>query len=77
MKSISENSKITIGLLVAVIGGIVWVSKMYFLAESNASVLEKVQQKQEIYTTDIGAIRESIVKIQSDLDYLKKNLEEK
>lgn len=75
MKVLTENTKISVSLFVLLVGGIFWLSKIYFLAESNAATLTLVTEKQDRYSSDISAIRESIVKIETDVSHLTKQME--
>jgi N-acetylneuraminic acid mutarotase len=44
--TLSENSKVTIGLAIALLGGVAFVTRTYFMADSNAAAIEDLQKEQ-------------------------------
>lgn len=54
---ISENTKVTLGLIIAMVGGVVFITKSYFLSESNASSITELQQDQNKIIQDLAEIK--------------------
>lgn len=54
---ISENTKVTVGVIVALIGGIVFITKSYVLSESNAASISELQQDQNRIIQDLAEIK--------------------
>jgi hypothetical protein len=54
---LSENTKVTIGLIIAIVGGVVFVTKSYFLSESNAASITELQQDQSRIIQDLAEIK--------------------
>jgi hypothetical protein len=67
MKAITENTKISVGLLIALMGGIAWLTSLHAITQSNATVIEKVQVKQDQYAADISDIKKDIAVIKSKI----------
>ena len=42
---ISENTGISIGLVITLVGGIFWLSTIYFQGKANASAIEAIYQE--------------------------------
>lgn len=62
---ISEDTRVTIGVIVLVIGGIVWLTELHTLAQSNQKELEK--------NGDIVRnINERLARIEGGVEELKK-----
>jgi hypothetical protein len=68
MKAITEQTKISISLMIMVIGSIVWLTKLYVITESTAKAVEVVQVKQEKYSEDISQIKSDIAVIKRVLE---------
>ena len=66
--SISENTKVTLSLLIAIIGGVFWLSKVYFLADSSASQISEIKQDQKRYMEDVAEMK-------ADIHYIKQKME--
>jgi len=54
---IGENTKVTVGVIVALIGGIVFITKSYVLSESNAASISELQQDQNRIIQDLAEIK--------------------
>jgi hypothetical protein len=66
---ITENTPIALGMVVVLIGGIFWLSRVAFVTESNALSIQTISDKQERYLEDIQEIK-------SDVKIIKNKLEE-
>ena len=63
MKSIGENTGITIGLVIALMGGAAFITKAYFMAEEAAKAAEFNQVDLRTIAGDIGTIKTDIAVI--------------
>jgi hypothetical protein len=68
LQIIKEDAPISIGLVIIAMGGVLWLSKLYFLTETNAQTLNTVTQKQDRYSEDIAEIKADIKVIKSTLE---------
>jgi len=68
---ITENTPVALGLVIAAVGGIAWLSRIAWIGESNAESLNLVIEKQERYTQDISEIRRDIAVIKQILEEQK------
>lgn len=69
---LSENSKITIGLAIALFGGIAWLTSLHLQSESNASEIKEIK-------SDVRELREmktDVTVIKSDLKRVLKKMGE-
>lgn len=73
MIKLNENTPITLSLavLVSVMGGVLWLSKVYFMAEASAISLERVSHKQEKYNEDIAELKKDVAIIKKILETKK------
>ncbi len=67
MKPITENTAISIGLVVTLVGGIFWISSMFALASNTAEKAAKLEQKQDVVASDIAEIKLDIAVIKEIL----------
>jgi hypothetical protein len=64
---ITENTTITVGLLVVILGAVAWMTKIAFLAESAASMAAEVKTVQEKYLEDF-------VEVKTDVKWIKRKM---
>lgn len=64
----TEDTSLSIGLVIGLIGGILWLSHIAFLSESNAAAIDEVQKKQDSYASDI-------IDIKADLKYIRQRVD--
>ena len=57
---ITEKTALSVGLVVIIMGGVIWLSNIFFLADNTAKALESVKVKQERYSDDISEIKADI-----------------
>lgn len=57
---ITEKTAISVSLMVVIVGGVIWLSNIFFLADNTAKALEKVTIKQDKYSEDISEIKRDI-----------------
>ena len=65
MKEITERTTISIAVVISLIGGVMGISKIYFMADAAATSIERVSQKQEKYSDDIAEIKKDIAVIKN------------
>lgn len=85
MDLISENTGITIGVVIVLIGGVVWLTKLHSLASTNARRLKQVERMNnerdsslgkriDLLETETNTILERMARIETKLDFLIENL---
>lgn len=72
MKFLSEETKVTVSLVLALIGGVAWLTKINYTAEAAAKSLSRVLDKQEQYAENMADIRKDIAVIKHILEENKK-----
>lgn len=68
---ISENTKITFGVVVVLIGFSAWLTSVYFQGDANAKSISEIKEKQsviETMSTDIALIKRDISEIRRTID---------
>ena len=72
MNKITENTLIPISLLGTIIGGVVWLSVIYYKAEASASDIQKIEAKLEILQNRIidqnEKILEKVTRLETKLE---------
>lgn len=68
MKFIDENTKVTFTLVLAIIGGILWLARINYMAEAAAESITKVESRQEKYVEDIADIKKDIAVIRTIIE---------
>lgn len=70
MIKLGENTPVTISLavLLSMAGGMIWLSKVYFMAEASAISIERVSHKQEKYNEDIAELKKDVAIIKKILE---------
>lgn len=68
MESLTEKTLIPISLVIIILGGVVWLTSLYSLAESNLRDVRILQAKQDTYFEQMSKIREDIAKIKALLE---------
>lgn len=61
MEKITESTLIPISLVGTIIGGIVWLSVIYFKAEAAANDIDKIEQRLEVLQSKIVEQNEKIL----------------
>jgi hypothetical protein len=67
MKTITENTLIPISLVIAFLGGVVWLTTLSNQTQANTAALKDIQSKQERYNESIVTIEKSLVRIEYQL----------
>lgn len=74
MRKISENTPITIGVVITLLGGMYFVSTIYNRGEANASDIQdlktkfdKFQEKQEKIGVDVEVIKNTVGRIEKSI----------
>lgn len=70
MRIIRESTAVSISLLIAIIGGAVFIVRASFQGEANASAIQKLESKQ----TAIEQIQTDIAVIKTKLESIEKSL---
>lgn len=70
---ISENTSVTVGVVLVIIGGIFWLSRIAFVSESNAQSIQEIQIKQD----EIQIMRSDVVEIKNDIKWMKQRMDAK
>lgn len=65
---ISENTPISIGLLVTIIGGVFWLSAFYAKAQNTAQDVSEIKQAQQEYNKTLISVDERLSRIEGMLD---------
>ena len=68
MGNLTEKSMVSIGMVVALLGGTVWFTKLFWMTEANAVAVTQIQTKQEQYNEAIWQIKEELAKIRGILE---------
>lgn len=75
MPTIRENTKVTLGVLFAVIGFACWLTRQEFQNSANAAAIEEIRSGQaakesrdEQLMTDIAVIKSQVFEINKKLD---------
>ena len=66
MKSITENTAISLGVLGAIIGAVVWISYVAFQGKASADAIVKIDDRMsrlEAMSSDIAVIKERVERI--------------
>lgn len=67
MKAFTENTKVSISLVLALLGGAAWLTTLYYQTQANADSLKRVEVKQDAYADDLHHIRMDIEGIHGEL----------
>lgn len=74
---ISDNTSITIGLAVVIVGAVFWLSKMYSLGKQNEKEITRIWIEIELFKTNnnlnIDRMARIETKLDAVLDFIKKN----
>lgn len=70
MKAITESTAVSISLVIAICGGIGWLTSIYKTTEANAIDVARLKERNEL-------ILEKLARIEERLDYLIKHKEDK
>lgn len=74
---ISENSTVTIGLAISLLGASGFITNIYFKAEANAEAQEKFEQSVTTKFKEIKAdYKEDTLEIKSDIKEIKQDLKQ-
>ncbi len=72
MKTITENTLVPISLVIAIGGGIFWLTEIYFNGQANANSITDIKQNQEKFiedvSKDVAQIKKSLNRIEGKLD---------
>ncbi len=64
---ISEQTTVTIGIVIALLGGSVFISKIYFMSDATAYAVSEVKADQRKYFEDIAEIKRDVAIIKEKL----------
>lgn len=78
MTKLSEKSYLSIGLVISLVGGIAFITKLNFMAESNASLTQKnadtIQEVSDRQTKYMEAISKDLSDMKTDIAIIKLEL---
>ena len=60
MSKISEKTWVSLGLVITLLGGVVWLTTIWMQSEANARSIQKIEEKQttiDLIQTDIAVIK--------------------
>lgn len=64
MGKITEGTLVPISLVIVLVGGIFWLTQLYFTTQSNASTIEKMQIQSEKIDQSLSEILERLARIE-------------
>ena len=67
MKKITEETLIPLGLVIAMIGGIFWLSSIYFETKTSANDIKDLKAQQELYNQTLSNIDHRLSRIEGKL----------
>lgn len=70
MSILSENSKVSLSLVIALLGGAAWITTIHVTSQSNAAELRDVKEK----VAEITEVKADIKIIRSDVEHVKRLL---
>ena len=77
MTKLSENTFISISLLIPIIGFSIWLQTIYSIAETNTERLEELKEKQKYYREVVPIINERLAKIEVKVDYVYEKMKDR
>ena len=72
MDVISTETGITLGVVVTLIGGVAWLTKLHSIAWANKSVLKAMEKRINQLEIENNQVAERLAKIETKIDYLIK-----
>ena len=73
---ISENTPLTIGVIISLIGGIGFITKTSYVADATAESQKIVIEKQDKYNDSMSQMREDLSILKHDVSEIKRMLKE-
>lgn len=70
MKAITEKTLIPLSLVMTLIGGVFWLTSIYFEAKAANSSITEIKQKQDSYTETLNSIDKRLSRIEGFLSRL-------
>lgn len=67
---VSKETKITLGLAISLVGGILWLSTLHAKTEANSKAIDEVQRKQKEQDGKIEAVLINTTQANAKLDLL-------
>lgn len=67
MKLINENTGLSIGLVIALIGGLFWLTNLWAKADTTAQAVIRIEANQQKYTDHLMMINQRLSKIEGRL----------
>jgi len=64
---LSEDTPITIGLLVIIIGGVLWLSSMDASGKANTKALDEIKMEQKLYLETVLSIDRRLANLEGRL----------
>jgi hypothetical protein len=71
MKSITENTTISIGVLILIAGGISWLTSLYADVQVQGKQITQLEESQSELQKDVKEILENTYQIKSELKVIK------
>lgn len=74
MSQITEKTRITLGMVVTLLGFSAWLTQIYFQGTANADSIREIKDRQskiETIQTDVAVIKSQMQTIQESLDELR------
>lgn len=70
---ISENTGVSISLVISLAGGMVWLSTLYYKTEAMAQTVSRIEQKQDQYNENQSDIIQRLSRIEGMLGRDRRN----
>lgn len=65
---ITENTTVTLTVVAAIVGGVMWLQSIHSLANTTAEKTISLEAKQDRYSEDIVQIKQALSRIEGKLD---------
>ena len=72
MDVLSESTSITIGLVIVIIGGVAWLTRLHFLAGSTREKTDSLRREVDSLQTTFATLSERLARIEVSLESLPK-----
>lgn len=65
---ITENTSVTLTVLIVIIGGVMWFQTLYSLASTTADKVAVIEARQDKYSDDIIDIKKALSRIEGKME---------
>ena len=70
MNIITEDTGVTIGLVIAIMGGVVWLTRVHFIGTTNRNAIEAQANQLADLKKESSLVLDRIARIETKLDIL-------